>query len=336
LVASAPRHTDDRPRLEFSAPRYLHADTARENRAWILDAARGAEVPPGLAPLAALAASPSPEAKLERARMLERAGSHGWAMDLYREVLEQSSLDGQAYEDFARAALKSGRASEAEQFLHGQAGGPAPVSARIALGLLAHNRDRPAEALEALAAASAADPRNMRAVLLGAEVQETAGNLDAAEALARRGLAVSPDDAEAEGFLASASLARGRAAEALDRAEAVLARSPRAARALEVAAIARAQQGDRDGARRAFQALLEIEPDGWTHLNNFAVFEMQGGDPHAAARLFHQAVSVNPGNVDGYRGLSEAARSLGDRALLRRAEAGLRRLGASAQNPENP
>ena len=336
FVAEAPRHTDDRPRLEFSAPRYLHADTAAENRSRIVDAARGAEVPRGLAALAALAASPPPGATLERARMLERAGSHGWAMDLYREALERPERAADAYEGLVRAALKSGRTSEAEEFLRGQAAGPAPVSARIALGLLDHNRDRPAEALEALAAAADADPRSVRALLLGAEVQEAAGNVDAAEALARRALEISPGDAEADGFLASASLARGRTDEALGRAEAVLARDPRAPRALEVAAIARAQKGDRDGARRAFEALVEAEPDGWAHLNNFAVFEMEGGDARAAARLFHQAVSVNPGNVTGYRGLSEAARSLGDSALLVRAEAALRRLGVNAQSPENP
>jgi spermidine synthase/tetratricopeptide (TPR) repeat protein len=333
FVAEAPRHTDDRPRLEFSAPRYLHADTARENRSRIVDAARGADVPRGFAALAALAVAPPPGATLERARMLERAGSHGWAMDLYREVLEQSSLDGQAYEAYVRAALKSGRASEAELFLRAQAAGPAPVSARIALGLLDHNQDRPAEALEALASAAAADPRRVRALLLGAEVQEAAGNVDAAEALARRAQEISPGDSEAGGFLASASLARGRTDEALGRAEEVLARDPRAPRALEVAAIARAQKGDRGGARRAFEVLLEAEPYGWAHLNNFAVFEMEGGDARAAARLFHQAVSVNPGNVMGYRGLIEAARSLGDSALRERAEAALRRLGVNAENP---
>jgi len=341
FVAEAPRHTDDRPRLEFSAPRYLHADTAAENRARIADTARGAEVPSGLAPLAALAASPPPRARLERARMLERAGSHGWAMDLYREALEEASRgglggDAGAYEGLVRVALKSGRAIEAEAFLRGQAASAAPVSARIALGLLEHNRDRPAEALAALAAAAAADPHSVRALLLGAEVQEAAGNVDAAEALSRRALEISPGDAEAEGFLASASLARGRTDEALRRAEVVLARDARAPRALEVAAIARAQTGDRAGARRAFEALVEAEPDGWAHLNNFAVFEMEGGDPRAAARLFHQAVSVNPGNVMGYRGLSEAARSLGDSALLERAEAALRRLRVSAQSPESP
>jgi hypothetical protein len=63
---------------------------------------------------------------------------------------------------------------------------------------------------------------------------------------------------------------------------------------------------------------------------------MEGGDARAAARLFHQAVSVNPGNVMGYRGLSEAARSLGDSALRERAEAALRRLGVNSHSPENP
>lgn len=157
--------------------------------------------------------------------------------------------------------------------------------------------------------------------------------MDASEELARRALAVAPGDVEAEGFLASASLARGRPDEALQRAEAVLAREPRAPRALEVAAIARVQKGDRAGARRAFETLLETEPDGWAHLNNFGVFEMEGGDYRAAARLFHQAVSLNPGNVEGYRGLREAAQALGDAALVTRAEAGLRRLGVNVKEP---
>ena len=365
FVETAPRHTDDRPRLEFSAPRHLHADTARENRRRIQDAARGAAPPPGLALLAAVAASPSAGARLERARMLERAGSHGWAMDLYREALEglngasegftperagglggaerspaQRASEGftpeRAYEGLVRVALKSGRADEAEEFLRRQAAGPAPVAARIALGLLEHNRDRPAEALAALAAAAEADPHSLRALLLGAEVQEATGNVDAAEALAQRALEISPRDAEAEAMLATASLARGRTDEALRRAEAILARSPSAPRALEVAAIARAQKGDRAGARRAFEALIDVEPDGWAHLNNFGVFEMEGGDPRAAARLFHQAVSLNPASVEGYRGLREAGRAIGDRGLVRRADSALRRLGASVQNPENP
>jgi spermidine synthase len=336
FAGDAPRHTDDRPRLEFSAPRYLHADTARENHALILGAARGASPPPPLAGLAGLGLAPSPGAKLERARMLERAGSPGWAMDLYREGLEQTHLDVEAYEGFVRTALKTGQAAEAERFLSEQAGGAAPVPALVALGLLHHNLNRPAQALDALAAAADRDPRNIRALLIGAEVQQASGNVDAAEALAQAALSVAPNDEEAQGFLASASLARGRLDEALARADRVLARSPRAARALEVAAIARARTGDRAGARRAFESLVEAEPDGWMHWTNFALFELESGDPRAATRLFRQAVSINPGHADGYRGLAEAARALGDRALARRADAALGRLQADVQKPETP
>ncbi len=59
------------------------------------------------------------------------------------------------------------------------------------------------------------------------------------------------------------------------------------------------------------------------------MFELEGRDFRAAARLFEQAVALNPGNVQGYRGLREAARALGDRRLLARAEVMLARLGAS-------
>jgi spermidine synthase len=329
FAADAPRHTDDRPRLEFSAPRYLHADTARENHDLILGAARDATPPRPLAAFAGLGLAPSPGAKLERARMLEDAGSPGWAMDLYREADH-----AEGYEGLVRTAVKTGRVADAERFLRQQAAGPAAAPALVALGLLEHNLGRPKEALEALAAASAADPRNLRALLLGAEVQQTSGNVDAAEALAQAALSIAPNDTEAQGFLASASLARGRLDEALARADAILARDPRAPRALEVAALARAQQGDRAGARRAFESLLDVEPDGWMHWTNFALLELESGNPREAARLFHQAVSINPGSADGYRGLAEAARALGDAALARRAEAALEHLRAGVQKPE--
>jgi len=79
---------------------------------------------------------------------------------------------------------------------------------------------------------------------------------------------------------------------------------------------------------------VEVEPDGWMHWTNFALLELESGNPREAARLFHQAVSINPGSADGYRGLAEAARALGDAALARRAEASLEHLRAGVQKPE--
>jgi spermidine synthase len=323
FAAGAPRHTDDRPRLEFSAPRSCtrtpRARTGPESSTRPAErrGARGAG-------LAALGLSPPRRA---------RAGGHAGARRQprvgdgpYREALDADPRAG-GHEGLVRTALRSGRAGEAEPFLRRLADGPASASARVALGLLYHNTNRPAEALTELAAASEADPRSVRPLMLGAEVQEAGGNLDAAEGLARRALEVAPGDADAEGFLAAASLAaavRTRPRPAPARSSRAL---PGAARP-RGGGDARAQKGDRAAARLAFESLVAAEPDGVAHLDNFALFEMEGGDPRAAARLFHQAVSLDPEDVRGYRGLREAARALRDSTLLARAESALRRLGA--------
>jgi spermidine synthase len=320
----AERHTDDRPVLEFRAPRSLHADTGRANWAEIQ------RVAPARAPdpYGRLTAAPTPAELVERGRMMEKADSYGLALAAFRRAAALDPSDLAALEGGVRTALQTGQAAQIEAELRALVG-VSPVGARVALALLLHNLDRPAEALAALAEAAAREPGHRRALLLGAEVQAAGGNLEAAEGLARAALATAPDDAEARALLAQARLSAGALPEALALAEAATARDPRCARALEVIAIARARQGERAAARRAFEALLAAEPDGWSHLNNFAVFELEGRDFRAAARLFEQAVALNPGNVQGYRGLREAARALGDRRLLARAEVMLARLGAS-------
>jgi tetratricopeptide (TPR) repeat protein len=227
-----------------------------------------------------------------------------------------------------RVALRSGRVADAQARLDALAAGSAPVAAHVALGLLAFNQDRSAAALDHLRQALERDPRDARALGLAAEVQQAAGNLEAAEGLAREALAAAPADPEAAARLASIELAGGHPREALARAEGVLARDPRSTSALEVAAVARAQLSDRPAARRAFEALLAAAPDDWEAAMNFGVFELEGGDARAAARLFAQSIALNPGNPRGYEGLRQAAARLGDRPLLRRAEAGLARAGA--------
>jgi tetratricopeptide (TPR) repeat protein len=261
--------------------------------------------------------------------MLEEADGFRLALAAFRKsaALDPGSLP--ALEGIVRTALFAGQGGEAEAELKALAAERSPVSARVALALLYHNQDRPAEALAVLGEAAQREPRHRRALLLGAEVQAATGNFEAAAGLAEAALAVAPEDADAQALLAYARFAAGSVAEAMALAESAVARDPRCGRALEVIAIARVRQGDRGAARRAFEALVAAEPDGWSHLNNFAVFELEGGDPRAAARLFEQAVALNPGNVQGYRGLREAARALGDQRMLARAEAVLARLGAS-------
>jgi Tfp pilus assembly protein PilF len=322
--AEAPRHTDDRPLLEYRAPRSMHADTARENRSAI-QAAAAASPPP--ASWRAATAAPSPADLMDRATLLERAHSHAWAAEVYRAALAIAPATLEAYEGLVRCAVASGGAPEAEAYLRGLVD-TEPVRARIGLALLHHGLDRPAEALAELQEASRRDPRNVRALLLAAEIQDESGNVDAVEAFAGLAAAAAPGDVEAESFVALALLRRGQPRVAVQRAEAVLARAPTAARALEVAAVGHALLGERDAARRDFETLVAAHPDGWAHLNNYGVFELDGHDYRAAARLFERAVDIYPGNVQGYRGLLESARALGDEALIQRAEHALGRFKA--------
>jgi spermidine synthase len=314
----APRHTDDRPRLELSAPRSLHADTSRANRLAIAAAARGTQPPE---PFASLLAGAEAPALVERAQMLERAGSPGWAREVYQEAIAKEPDRLAALEGLVRTSLLLGRAAEAESELRALGEGPL-AGPRVARALLFQNLNRPAEALEALQQAVALAPRMTRPLLIGAEIQRGGGNLEAAEGLAAQALALAPGDADAEALLAALRLDGGALEESLARAEAVLGRDPTQVRALEVAAVCRARLGQRPRARQAFEELLRLDPDGWAHLHNYGLFELEGGDARAAARWFEQAVEVDPTNPQGWEGLAQAARAMGDKALLARAERG--------------
>jgi spermidine synthase len=323
-VRGADRHTDDRPVLEFRAPRSIHANTGRANANRISELARGSTP----AEWAAQRGDGSAAELLERATMLERAQSPAWAAEVYLEAISKDAALLSAYEGLVRCGVQAGDAAGTERRLLAMTGA-APVEARVALALLYHSQDRSKEALDQLYAAFERDPGNRRALALGAEIQEQSGHVEAVFGLARTWLRVAPGDPEAEAFLASANLAAGQLEEAANVAKRVLAREPLQSRALEVAAIVAARRGDRAAARGFFERLVAAEPNDAGHLTNFGVFEMEGRDLRAAARLFEMAVSLNPNNAAGYVGLRQAAEGLGDRHLLHRAEANLRRLGSS-------
>jgi spermidine synthase len=315
FALGADRHTDDRPLLEFRAPRQIHANTGRQNALRLVAEGAKSERPE---PWRSLVREPTAAQLAERALMLERSEGFAWAALVYLEALAKDPRLLAALEGFVRASLRSGGEAEAERVLR-ELVPQAPVDARVALALLLDNLGRTKDALATLEAALQLDQRHRRALLLAAELHEQAGNLDAVELLVNAALRAHPGDAEAEALRASLRLAKGDLEGAIATAEGVLARAPKEARALEVAAIARAQKGDRAGARRHFERLLEAEPDAPGHLNNFALFELEGRDYRAAARLFETSLDLSPDNETAARGLGEAARALGDERLLIRA-----------------
>jgi tetratricopeptide (TPR) repeat protein len=265
-VADAPRHTDDHPVLELRAPRALHSDTGRANALALAEAAGRAGLPPSWA---ALVADPTAAQVASRARMLEKAESFGWAYLAFSDALVRDPTHLAAVEGLVRCAVQSHRTDAGERRLRELP--PSPV-AHVGLALLFHSAGQGAEALEEVRRALEQDPRNRRALLLAAEIQEAAGNAEATRGLATAVLRLEPRDADADAFLASADLADGRPQEALALARAVLSRAPRQPRALQVAAIASARTGDRDRARAYFEQIVEAEPDESSHRTNLGVF----------------------------------------------------------------
>ena len=97
-------------------------------------------------------------------------------------------------------------------------------------------------------------------------------------------------------------------------------------------AIANAELANVNLARDSFERLLRIDPEDWIQLNNLARLELSTGNSERAAELFERAVDLNPRNVAGYRGLSEAAEQSRDRVRLERARSMLSFLNAGSSS----
>lgn len=309
-LASARRHTDDAPVLDFSAPLSMHAQTAAANRAWLL----GDEKADGR------------EMLHERLDLLEASGSVEWIWDLTHRALAEGLDDQAVLRAFVKSAVHLHRTDRAESAL-AQAIETAPSAPRFfGRALLDWNTARPAEALQWLEQASRRDPKDPAPYLLGAEIQSAAPDLPAMRQLVVRALALDPLNSEALSLAAEAELKDGRLEPAVRLAGGALNQDPKNDRALEVKALALAQLGRAEEARRSFEALLQVSPEASSARNNFGVFEMQQGNAAAAARLFEDAVDLDPSNLGGYQGLKEAALALNRHDLVQRAERGLARL----------
>jgi Tfp pilus assembly protein PilF len=227
--------------------------------------------------------------------------------------------------DYVKSAVRLHRAEPAERVLTAAVEHAPSASLLVARALLYWNTNRPDLALQSLQSASGLDPKEVSAYLLGAEIQSAAGNLQAMRELVARALAVNAQNPEAIGLAAEAELKDGRLEPASRLAAGALGLDSTESRALEVQALALAQLGRPQEARSSFLRLLAAAPDAAASRNNFGVFELQQGNAAAAARLFKDAVDLDPSDLNGYRGLKEAAVLLNRTDLIQFADRGLAR-----------
>ncbi len=313
----ADRHTDDRPLLEFRAARTLHEDTSRENRRAIEAIGIGERVLDA-------ALDPSPEDLVARAEALERAESHGWSFETFVEAFEKDPRRKRANDGLVRSSLRAGRADAAEETLRKTAATSGAVEPLVSLGLLYRRLGRFEEALDALGKALEVEPRTREPLLLGAEVSGDRGDMEAMARFAELMLARDPMDAEAAALLAEVQLRDGDLERAARESASILAHHPGETRALQVHAIAHAELGNRNLARESFEKLLASDPEDWIQLGNLGRLELAAGNPGRAADLFERAVDVSSRNLEGYRGLEEAAGRIGDATRLERAQSMIR------------
>ncbi|HXV65448.1 MAG TPA: hypothetical protein VEK15_32430 [Vicinamibacteria bacterium] len=309
------RHTDDRPVLEFRAPRAMYADTSRSNR----DRLKALAAEERAGPFEALRLPPSARELRARGRGLFDAESYDWAFETYSLSLELDPRSLEAQKGLVRSAVASARPEEAAERLQFLSTGAAPVEARIAMAGLHREYGRLDDAMNSLAQALRIQSENREALVLAADIAGERGELPAMANLARMVLLKSPLDAEAAALLAETSLRRGDYALAAEQSGAIVSQRPDAARAQKVLAIASAELDETAAARKAFDALVALEPEVFVHFNNYGRFELRSGDAEKAAELYERAVDLNPRNRDGYQGLEEAASRTGDDERLERA-----------------
>jgi spermidine synthase len=306
-AGSAERHTDDRPVLEFRAARSLHRDTSRENRRAIESIGIGTaaiDFPAALTPAELVA----------RAKALEAAESYHWAFETFLLAVTQDPTIPGATEGLVRTAIRAGRGEEAERELKEV---DAPEAA-LALGDLYRRLGRFDEAMALVYAAS------RESLLLGADVSADRGDTAAMARYAELLLARDPLDFEAAAILAEVRLREGDLPAAARESAAILAQRPSERRALQVHAVAHAEMGNENLARESFEKILASAPEDWIQLNNLGKLELASGNAGKAAELFERAVDVNSRNLEGYRGLFEAAQKTGDGIRLKRAESMVR------------
>ncbi len=134
------------------------------------------------------------------------------------------------------------------------------------LGILAFRSGDRTRARELVGRALSIDARDSAAHRVLGTIDECDGKLQAAYTSYRAACRIDPSQVAASIALARTALALGRAAEAIDAAEAAAARGVVDAELLRTLGAARALLSDYTGARAALEASLRIEP----HANAFA------------------------------------------------------------------
>jgi spermidine synthase len=297
--------TDDRMRLEFSAPRSIYGRTTTDNAAVLRQIALNGPMPDPVR--TAWNAPPTPA---NRGAMHLRAEAFKTAFDDFARALDRSP-DSAAVEGLVRAAAPTGRLAEAEGLLKQVlTRDPANIAAATGLSRLVAARGDFQAAAEPLRPWFAGTARDVRAMDQLASIFADAGDRQRLAAVVSDLQRVAPDAEPTLYYTASLHFMADRPAEAIAAAERLRARNGRHARGLNLLGAAYATLGRSDDARRAFEASIGADPRDPVAYANLGTFELQTGRAERAANYFAEALTLDPSSSPAEQGLAQAMAAL--------------------------
>jgi len=292
-------NTDDRPVLEFRAPRFIHANTADENFAALSAARHNQEE-----------SNATSGNHRHKGEMFLAAEAFKEAMKEFRAAIALDINDEQVWKGLVETARGADRAELQTFFEETLRTQPLRV-VRFAAADFYSQQGNYTRAVEILDGVLKEDPNNLRALEKLADVLGLQGSARLPQ-VAERLLAIAPKSTIGLYHLATIRLIQSRLDEAIQVAKRLLEHDPQNIRGRNLLAIAYGQTFQPDLAEAEFRRAIEQSAEDWVSFNNYGLFLLERDKPAEALRQFRYAISVNPENVQGFVGMGEAYRQLGN------------------------
>jgi spermidine synthase len=293
---------DDRMRLEFSAPRELHAASTGD-----IDASFAAVRDPDSVP--ALVTERKEHATAaqwrHRADMMARSDAYSIAYDDYVSALRLDPLDREALAGFTRTAILTSRAQDGLSWVKSLTQEKTSADVQVAISKLLAAAGLEPDAIDTAKAACEARPVAAVGCEQLASLYADANDQPRLEAIVATLREAAPDAAATHYYGAVSAFLEGHADRALEQAQKAIAADARYAAAYDIAGAAHTKLGQADAAARAFQTSLRFDPHDSTAYTNLGLLALAAGQRDEARNYFAEALWLTPDSAAARDGLRQ-------------------------------
>jgi spermidine synthase len=294
---NATLNTDNYPTLEFSAPLSIYADTTNQNLAALMSLSSRSEVPR------------TADQHRQKGEALTAAEAFNAAVKEFHAAVALDVKQPGAWKGLVEAAKGADRA-KVEQIFE-TALGINPINVvRLAAADFYSQQGHYQKTVDLRRAVLESEPDNVDALekLADALAEQGSDNL---AATVDRLLRISPDNSVGLYHFATIRLYQNRFDEAIQAAKRSLEYDSKSSRTRNVVAIAYERTFQPDLAEAEFRRAIEEAPEDWVAYNNYGIFLLGRNRPSDALQQFQRAIRLNPENILGFAGMSEALQRSG-------------------------